>query len=169
MTVQLCKATMMSATATMRQRLPEQQNEPSGLVPLSQHTTKCLLLKLPLECFGCNLALTWVKTQQLMVCARNGEVTTVAKAWPDATTYGSKKMQRMVFIVLVEFALFVVGCKGWSSLSWLNLHCLWLFGQLVGTQVIVSPNKQTNTRKKLNSAACVFQSFGVATCVCAFR
>ena len=53
-----------------------------------------------------------------MVCATNREqVAAVTKAWllgvspgvtTDATTYQTKKMQRMVFIVLVESALFVV-------------------------------------------------------------
>ena len=69
MTVHLCKTTMMSATATMRQSLPEQQNKPSGFVPLSQSTTKCLLLKLPSECFGYNFAVTSTD-----VCGQGGDI-----------------------------------------------------------------------------------------------
>ena len=62
------------------------------------------------SCMGENLATNGLHNKQGQVAAA-----AVTKACLYATTYGAKKMQRMVFIALVEFALLVVV---WS-VSWL--------------------------------------------------
>ena len=88
---------------------------------------------------------------------KRGRVAVVTKAWllgvspsattgvaiqPDATTYGAKKMQRMVFIVLVEFALFVI---------------VWSFGWLWPLEKLCAQtNEQTRQETNKKSAACVF-------------